>query len=211
CEGGQHHRHKGLLVTCRARAGMPRSGQEDVNQPLAGRQGVAVLTSGRCSGGGRAQTQSQQHRSTADPRGQGRGAAMPRGITGLGSRGHQAVSHGPLAAWRSHGGGHDCSPPVCGALQLVAGCRCNTLGLLHSVRTGSCGTITAAARTVPWCISNHVVTADRGVPHAEVQASQSASRREMVTCFRCGSMPACRGMPSSVPAVWDDRWWSESM
>ncbi|ESS62622.1 hypothetical protein TCDM_09706 [Trypanosoma cruzi Dm28c] len=58
---------------------------------------------------------------------------MPRGITGLGSRGHQAVSHGPLAAWRSHGGEHDCAPPVCGAFQLLAGCRCNTLGPLHSV------------------------------------------------------------------------------
>ncbi|ESS62245.1 hypothetical protein TCDM_10123 [Trypanosoma cruzi Dm28c] len=33
----------------------------------------------------------------------------------LGSRGHQAVSHGPLAAWRNHRGGHDCSPPVCSA------------------------------------------------------------------------------------------------
>ncbi|EKF29540.1 hypothetical protein MOQ_006670 [Trypanosoma cruzi marinkellei] len=47
---------------------------------------------------------------------------MPRGITDLGSRGHQAASHGPLAAWwRSHGGGHDCGPPVCVQLQLGAG------------------------------------------------------------------------------------------
>ncbi|ESS61479.1 hypothetical protein TCDM_10933 [Trypanosoma cruzi Dm28c] len=82
---------------------------------------------------------------------------MPRGITGLGSRGHQAVSHGPLAALRSHRGGHDCGPPVCGVLQLVADCRCNTLGLLHSVRPHSCGTVTAAARTVPRCISSHVI------------------------------------------------------
>ncbi|RNC40708.1 hypothetical protein TcCL_NonESM09799 [Trypanosoma cruzi] len=136
---------------------------------------------------------------------------MPRGITGLGSRGHQAVSHGPLAAWRSHRGGHDCGPPVCGALQLEAGCRCNTLGLLHSVRPDTCGTVTAAARTVPRCISSHVTTAARGVPHAEVEASHSASRRTKVSCFLRGSMPACRGMPSSVPAVWDGRWWSESM
>ncbi|ESS55748.1 hypothetical protein TCDM_12762 [Trypanosoma cruzi Dm28c] len=71
---------------------------------------------------------------------------MPRSTTYLGSRGHQAVSHGPLAAWRSHGGGHDCAPPVCGEHQLGAGCRCNTLGLLHSVRRDSCGTVTAAAR-----------------------------------------------------------------
>ncbi|RNF07018.1 hypothetical protein TcG_10245, partial [Trypanosoma cruzi] len=92
-----------------------------------------------------------------DPRGQERGAAMPRGITGLGSRGHQAVSHGPLTAWRSHGGGHDCGLPVCGVLQLVAGCRCNTLGLLHSVRRDSCGNVAAATRTVPRCISNHVI------------------------------------------------------
>ncbi|KAF8304338.1 hypothetical protein TcYC6_0039870 [Trypanosoma cruzi] len=196
---------------CRARAGLPRSGQEDVHQPLVGRQGVAALTSGRGSGGGRAQTRSQQHRSTADPRGQERGAAMPQGITGLGSRGYQAVSHGPIAAWRSHGGGHNCGPPVCGAFQLGAGCRCNTLGLLHSVRPGSCGTVTAATRAVPRCISKHVITVARDVAHAEVEASQSASRREMATCFRRGSMPACRGMPSSVPAVWDGRWWSESM
>ncbi|EAN99576.1 hypothetical protein TcCL_NonESM06427 [Trypanosoma cruzi] len=162
---------------------MPRSGQEDVNQPLAGRQGVAVLTSGIGSGGGRAQTRSQQHCSTADPRGQERGAAMPRVSQALGSGGHQAVSHGPLAAWRSHRGGHDCGPPACGALQHGAGCRCNTLGLLHSVRTDSCGTVTAAARAVPRCISNHVITAARGVPHAEVEASQSASRRTTVTFF----------------------------
>ncbi|ESS55889.1 hypothetical protein TCDM_12621 [Trypanosoma cruzi Dm28c] len=71
---------------------------------------------------GRAQTQAQQYRSTADPRERGRGAAMPRGITGLGSRGHQAALHGPPAAWRSHGGGHDCGPPACGQLQLGAGC-----------------------------------------------------------------------------------------
>ncbi|ESS63356.1 hypothetical protein TCDM_08848 [Trypanosoma cruzi Dm28c] len=108
---------------------------------------------------------------------------MPRGITGLGSRGHQAVSHGPLAAWRSHGGGNDCAPPVCGVIQLVAGCRCNTLGLLHSVRRDSCGNVTAATRTVPRCISNHLVTAARGVTHAEVEASQSASRRTMATFF----------------------------
>ncbi|ESS59930.1 hypothetical protein TCDM_12212 [Trypanosoma cruzi Dm28c] len=114
---------------------------------------------------GRAQTQAQQYRSTADPRERGRGAAMPRGITGLGSRGYQAALHGPPAAWRSHGGGHDCGPPVCGALQLGAGCRCNTLGLLHSVRPHSCGNVTAAARTVPQCISNHVVTAARDVSH----------------------------------------------
>ncbi|KAF8303622.1 hypothetical protein TcYC6_0039930 [Trypanosoma cruzi] len=177
----QHHRHKGLLVICRTRAGLPKSGQEDVNQPLVGRQGVAALTSGRGSGGGRAQTRSQQYRSTADPRGQGRGAAMPWSITGLGSRGHQAVSHGPLTAWRSHGGGHDCGPPVCGAFQLGAGCRCNTLGLLHSVRPGSCGTVMAATLTVPRCISNHVVTVARDVPHAEVEASQSASRSTMAT------------------------------
>ncbi|RNC33453.1 thimet oligopeptidase [Trypanosoma cruzi] len=31
---------------------MPQVGQEDVNPPLAGRQGVAVPTSGRGSGGG---------------------------------------------------------------------------------------------------------------------------------------------------------------
>ncbi|RNC38202.1 hypothetical protein TcCL_NonESM12571 [Trypanosoma cruzi] len=136
---------------------------------------------------------------------------MPRGITGLGSRGHQAVSHGPLAAWRSHRGVHDCGPPVCGALQLVAGCRCNTLGLLHSVRRDSYGNVTAATRTVPRCISNHVITAARDVAHAEMEASQSASRRTMASCFRRGSMPACHGMPSSVPAVWDGRWWSESM
>ncbi|ESS63700.1 hypothetical protein TCDM_08413 [Trypanosoma cruzi Dm28c] len=152
---------------------MPKSGQEDVNQPLSARQGVAVFTSGRVCGGGRAQTRSQEHRSTADPRGQERGAAMPRGITGLGSRGHQAVSHGPLAAWRSHGGGNDCAPPVCGAFQLVAGCRCNTLGLLHSVRRDSCGNVAAATRTVHRCISNHVVTTARNVPHAEVEESVS--------------------------------------
>ncbi|EKF32196.1 hypothetical protein MOQ_003957 [Trypanosoma cruzi marinkellei] len=34
-----------------------------------------------------------------------------------------------------------------------------------------------AARTVPRCISNHVVTVSRGVAHAEVEAFQSASRR----------------------------------
>ncbi|ESS59518.1 hypothetical protein TCDM_12236 [Trypanosoma cruzi Dm28c] len=83
---------------------------------------------GQCDGGaglpayhGRAQTQSQEYRSSADPREQGRGASMPRGITGLGSRGHQALSHGPQAAWRSYGRGHDCGTPVCGHLQLVAG------------------------------------------------------------------------------------------
>ncbi|ESS62489.1 hypothetical protein TCDM_09855 [Trypanosoma cruzi Dm28c] len=108
---------------------------------------------------------------------------MPRDITGLGSRGHQAVSHGPLAAWRSHGGGHDCAPPVCGALQLGAGCRCNTLGLLHSVRRDSCGNVTAATRTVPRYFSNHLVTVARDVPHAEVEASPSASRRKTATCF----------------------------
>ncbi|KAF5219839.1 hypothetical protein ECC02_007165 [Trypanosoma cruzi] len=71
---------------------------------------------------GRAQAQSQEYRSTADPRERGRGAAMPRGITGLGSRGHQAALHGPPAVWRNHRGGHDCGPPVCGQLQLGAGC-----------------------------------------------------------------------------------------
>ncbi|ESS62371.1 hypothetical protein TCDM_09960 [Trypanosoma cruzi Dm28c] len=70
----------------------------------------------------RAQTRSQEYRSTANPREQGRGASMPRGITGLGSRGHQALSHGPQAAWRSYGRGHDCGTPVCGHLQLGAGC-----------------------------------------------------------------------------------------
>ncbi|RNF10310.1 hypothetical protein TcG_09751 [Trypanosoma cruzi] len=95
---GRHHQHNELLVIRRACAGQPRSGQEDVNQPLVGRQGVAVFKSGRGYGGGRAQTRSQEYRSTADPRGQGHSAAMHRGITGLGSRGHQAVSHGPLAA-----------------------------------------------------------------------------------------------------------------
>ncbi|RNC51135.1 hypothetical protein TcCL_ESM11777 [Trypanosoma cruzi] len=209
CEGGQHHRHEGLLVIRRARAGLPRSGQEDVHQPLAARQGVAVLKSGRGYGRDRAQTRSQQHRSTADPRGQGRGAAMPQGITGLGSRGHQAVSHGPLAAWRSHGEGHDCGPPVCGAFQLGAGCRCNTLGLLHSVRPHSCGTVTAAARTVPRCISKHVVTAARGVAHAEVEASQSASRRtkrHVSVVAACLPVAGCRpsspqcGMADGVPS-----------
>ncbi|RNC33823.1 hypothetical protein TcCL_Unassigned03444 [Trypanosoma cruzi] len=136
---------------------------------------------------------------------------MLRSITGLGSTRKQAVSHGPLAAWRKHGEGHDCGPPICGALQLEAGCRRNRLGLLHSVRRDTCGTVTAATRAVPQCISNHVITAARGVSHAEVEASQSASRRATATCFRCGSMPACRGMPSSVPAVWDGRCWSESM
>ncbi|RNF03283.1 hypothetical protein TcG_11296 [Trypanosoma cruzi] len=86
---------------------------------------------------------------------------MPQGITGLGSRGHQAALHGPPAEWRNHGGEHDCGPPVCGQLQLGAGCSCNTLGLLHSVRPDKCGNFTAAARTVPQCISNHVVTAAR--------------------------------------------------
>ncbi|RNC39509.1 hypothetical protein TcCL_NonESM11126, partial [Trypanosoma cruzi] len=71
---------------------------------------------------GRAQTRSQEHRSTADPRGQERGAAMLRSTTGLGSREYQAVSHGPLAEWRKHRGGHDCGPPVCGAVQHGAGC-----------------------------------------------------------------------------------------
>ncbi|RNC39955.1 hypothetical protein TcCL_NonESM10637, partial [Trypanosoma cruzi] len=47
---------------------------------------------------------------------------MPRGITGLESRGHQAALHGPPAAWRNHRGGHDYGPPVCGQLQLGAGC-----------------------------------------------------------------------------------------
>ncbi|ESS62149.1 hypothetical protein TCDM_10229 [Trypanosoma cruzi Dm28c] len=108
---------------------------------------------------------------------------MPRGITGLGSRGHQAVSHGPLAAWRSHGGGNDCGPPVCGAFQLVADCRYNTLGLLHSVLPHSYGNVTAATRTVPRCISNHVITVARDVAHAEVEASQSASRRTTASCF----------------------------
>ncbi|RNC42756.1 hypothetical protein TcCL_NonESM07621 [Trypanosoma cruzi] len=136
---------------------------------------------------------------------------MPRSITGLGSRGHQAVSHGPQAAWRSHGGGNDCGPPVCGALQLVAGRRCNTLGLLHSVRPDTCGNVTAAPRAVPRCISNHLITAAGDVAHAKVKASRSASRRTTKTCFRRGSKPVCRGMPSSVPAVWDGRWWSDSM
>ncbi|RNC53518.1 hypothetical protein TcCL_ESM09145, partial [Trypanosoma cruzi] len=166
---------------------------------LVGRQGVAVLTSGRGYGRDRAQTRSQQYRSTADPRGQGRGAAMPQGITGLSSRGHQAVSHGPLAAWRSHGEGHDCGPPVCGAFQLGAGCRCNTLGLLHSVRPHSCGTVTAATRTVPQCISNQVITVDRGVAHAEVEASQSASRRtKRHVFFVAACLSVAEGRPPSL-------------
>ncbi|RNF03818.1 hypothetical protein TcG_11280, partial [Trypanosoma cruzi] len=96
-------------------------------------------------------------------------------------------------------------------LQLGAGCRCNTLGLLHSVRPDTCGTVTAAARTVPRCISNHVVTAARDAAHAEVQAFQLAARRATASCFRRGCMPACREMPSSVPAVWDGRWRSGPM
>ncbi|RNC54864.1 hypothetical protein TcCL_ESM07677 [Trypanosoma cruzi] len=60
-------------------------------------------------------------------------------------------------------------------------------------------------------ISNHVVTVARGVPHAEVEAFQSALRRTTTACFRRGSMPAGRGMPSSVPAVYNGRWWSDSM
>ncbi|ESS64123.1 hypothetical protein TCDM_07890 [Trypanosoma cruzi Dm28c] len=173
----------------------------------------------RCRG--RAQTRSQECRSTADPREQGHSAAMPRSTTDLGSRGHQAVSHGPLAAWRKHGEGYDCGPPVCGEHQLGAGClpvrkyaRC-MLSPQHTrpapFRPDSCGTVTAATRAVPRCISNHVVTVARGVTHAEVEASQPASRRTMAKCFRRGSMPACRGRPSSVPAVWDGRCWSESM
>ncbi|KAF5216623.1 hypothetical protein ECC02_010576 [Trypanosoma cruzi] len=113
----------------------------------------------------------------------------------LGSKGHQTVSHGPLAAWRSHGGGHDCGPPVCGALQLGAGCRCNTLGLLHSVRPSSCGTVTAAAHTVPRCISNQVITVDRVVAHAEVEASHSASRktrRHVSVVAACLPVAGCR-------------------
>ncbi|KAF8289628.1 hypothetical protein TcBrA4_0139720 [Trypanosoma cruzi] len=51
-----------------------RSGQEDVKPAACCSQGVAVLTSGRGSGGGRALTRSQECRSTADPRGQERGA-----------------------------------------------------------------------------------------------------------------------------------------
>ncbi|ESS61066.1 hypothetical protein TCDM_11357 [Trypanosoma cruzi Dm28c] len=122
---------------------------------------------------------------------------MHRGITGLGSRGHQAVSHGPLAALRTSARGR--LPPICGALQLGAGCRCNTLGLLHSVLPDSCGNVTAAARTVPRCTSNHVTIA-RGVTHAVVEASQSASRRTMAKRFRRGTMPACRERPSSLLA-----------
>ncbi|ESS62963.1 hypothetical protein TCDM_09316 [Trypanosoma cruzi Dm28c] len=162
---------------------LPQFGQENFDPPLAGRQKFAALSSERVCGGGTAQTRSQQHRGTADPKGQERGAAMPRGITGLGSRGHQAVSHGPPAAWRSHGGGNDCAPPVCGVFQLVADCRYNTLGLLHSFLPHSCGNVTAATRTVPRYFSNHVVTTARNVPHAEVEASQSASRRTMASCF----------------------------
>ncbi|EKG00554.1 hypothetical protein TCSYLVIO_008494 [Trypanosoma cruzi] len=84
----------------------------------------------------------------AQPIPEGRKVAPRRlGVSkALGSSGHQAVSHGPLAAWRKHGEGHDCGPPVCGALQLGAGCRRNTLGLLRSVRADSCGAVTAAAR-----------------------------------------------------------------
>ncbi|KAF5216659.1 hypothetical protein ECC02_010560 [Trypanosoma cruzi] len=78
---------------------------------------------------------------------------MPRGITGLGSRGHQAALHGPPAVWRNDRGGHDCGPPVCGQLQLGAGCRCSGLGMLHSVRPHSCGAVTAAARDVAPCRS----------------------------------------------------------
>ncbi|KAF8279896.1 hypothetical protein TcBrA4_0099200 [Trypanosoma cruzi] len=75
------------------------SGQEDVNQSLGW-----SAREWRCSSQEEVTAEaahrprSQQHRSTADPRGQGRGAAMPRGITGLGSTRQQAVSHGPLAA-----------------------------------------------------------------------------------------------------------------
>ncbi|KAF8281641.1 hypothetical protein TcYC6_0006980 [Trypanosoma cruzi] len=176
-----------------------------------------------------------QHRrgpssTAAQPIPEGRDVAPPcLGVSqDLGSRGHQTVSHGPLAAWRSHGEGHDCGPPVCRALQHGVDClllrlfaRCmlapkhtrhapfrpsRFLWDCYGCRAGWC----LAAHTVPRCISNHVITVDRGVAHAEVEASQSASRRT-TACFRRGSMPVCRGRPSSVPAVWDGGWWSDSM
>ncbi|RNC42510.1 hypothetical protein TcCL_NonESM07861 [Trypanosoma cruzi] len=68
------------------------------------------------------------------------------------------------------------------------------------------GMVRLAARMVPRCISNHVITVARGVAHAVVESFQSAARRAKAACFLRGSMPACRGMPSSVPAVWDGRW-----
>ncbi|EKF29085.1 hypothetical protein MOQ_007147, partial [Trypanosoma cruzi marinkellei] len=46
---------------------------------------------------------------------------MPRGITGLGSRRHRAVSHEPVAAWRGHRNGYYSVPPLCGEPQLGAG------------------------------------------------------------------------------------------
>ncbi|KAF8279014.1 hypothetical protein TcBrA4_0107500 [Trypanosoma cruzi] len=145
---------------------------------------------------GRAQTQAQQYRSTADPSERERGAAMPRGITGLGSRGHQAALHGTPAAWRKHRGGHDCGPPVCGQLQLGAGCRCNTLGLLHSVRPDTCGNVTAAARTVPRCISNHVVTAardDSQTPRCKHSSQLHAGQGQHFSVVAaCLSVAGCR-------------------
>ncbi|RNF02821.1 hypothetical protein TcG_11638 [Trypanosoma cruzi] len=75
------------------------------------------------------------------------------------------------------------APQCDGGNMKSAGCRCNTLGLLHSVRRDSCGNVTAAARTVPRCISNHVITVAGDVAHAEVEASQSASRRTTASCF----------------------------
>ncbi|RNC53559.1 hypothetical protein TcCL_ESM09096 [Trypanosoma cruzi] len=65
----------------------------------------------------------------------------------------------------------------------IACCRCNRLGLLHSVRRDSCGLSRLPCGMVHLRISNHVVTEARGVTHAEVEASQSASRRKRAACF----------------------------
>ncbi|ESS55604.1 hypothetical protein TCDM_12914 [Trypanosoma cruzi Dm28c] len=142
---------------------------------------------------------------------------MPRGITG-----HQAALHGPPAAWRSHRGGHDCGPPICGQLQLGASCRCNTLGLLHSVRPDKCENVTAAARTVPRCVSNHVVTAARDVSHTprckhstQLHAGQGQHVSVVAACLPVAGCPPpspqcgmADGDPSpckQVDVQWDTR------
>ncbi|EAN81442.1 hypothetical protein, conserved [Trypanosoma cruzi] len=169
----------------------------------------------------RAQTQSQEYRSTADPRGRRHGAAMPRSITGLGSRGHQGVSHGPPAARRSYRGGHDCVPPVCGELQLRASCllvRLLARCMLAPKQTRhapfrpyrflwechGCRLYGASVRLQPCDYSGQRCSKRRG---GSIPVSFTQGKGSM---FRRGSKPASRGMPSSVPAV-DSRGWSDSM
>ncbi|RNF00737.1 hypothetical protein TcG_12027 [Trypanosoma cruzi] len=111
---------------------------------------------------------------------------------------------------------------LCAVSPLGAGCSCNTLGLLHSVRPDKCGNFTAAARTVPRCVSNRVVTAARDVSHtprckhsSQLHAGQGQHVSVVAACLsvaggrppspQCGMADGDPSPCKQVDVQWDTR------